>query len=479
MPASKAKVAVLSFGLLLAQAAGFAHTQPKITVIASPTHSTLHFMEALRGAPARSNIFRSFLERKRPNNADDRARLTTYSRLLTHRWNSDVGDRLERLALKCKSIDEFVPQAASVLRLTPPERAGFKLAVTHFDDIFRTLIWNPQLKATTAHKSALIKALEKGRLTDAVDRIAHFLDSKSHAPYKLNVALVPLPIGNWSGKVVYAHPNQDYEVLEFLSNENITQKEGIVLHEFCHLLFDHKSDQVKTLISRFCNGRATDELDEGIAHAVGRWRDQNCGIVSESPHYDPISERFADAIFPMVKRYLDNDLTIDAAFLRQASDKYAATFKNLGSDRSLAFRRITFLAPNESLVRETKASNACADLVCQPWFKQMEFERVRNNAKRGDPKRANPKSTNSVIIARPSDLATLSPLAASHEEVEQLREFCKRGNSFIWCKEKENSWSFFCIGESKDDRDKALGRLIHLKSVSPGLLQFVNTGTGH
>jgi len=170
------------------------------------------------------------------------------------------------------------------------------------------------------------------------------------------IALYPIPLEK---AMTTAIPKGNTLICAFLSENENDYKGliGVIVHEMCHILYSAQSISFQEEIDKWFK-ESTNEYskltynysDEGLATAIGNgwsFKEINGKIDTNDWYFDVYIDGFARSIYDNVAEYLDNEKTIDKAFVDQAIVSFQNKFPNAIYDVETLMNSIVLFSSTE------------------------------------------------------------------------------------------------------------------------------------
>jgi hypothetical protein len=340
-------VAVLIL-VVVAGAAVSADSQPfTVKLQIDKPYCLLNFMETLRTRGYYGPTLYSHFQKSKFSQDETLAKLVEdYTRIKTvYRYQID-GCPKYRFAAKDKSTSDLI-FTLSTRAKSLGELKQITLGIIPMDDHLRLfdvleaaepfydeLVWKPYYQRAHTRLRALQTYAEEVNLGGMLGPIAHFLDSSWDTDIPLIVSfsivpgekirMVPPPLGN----VVRAGL--------LTESEDYAWYVALIAHEFTHRAFAEQPMARHQQIDRWLTDsksphRGTVNLmfDEVLAGAVGHKVREDLSGQAHAFTYNQAAVRAMDeATYPLVISYLEQNKSIDRAFVHHCLDLYDKTFPN-------------------------------------------------------------------------------------------------------------------------------------------------------
>lgn len=235
-----------------------------------------------------------------------------------------LGDQLRIAGLRSDSHEEFLDRAS--LLMTPVDAVRLGEVVRYFSPVFRAWWRREPTQAGKGFVGSVRGLLGKASTRAEIERFRHFYGSSIPDGTTVHFSLLYRPNrvkGPTSGRQL-----GNVGAVEFLPGEKAEQRLDIVLHEFCHYLYDTRPDAAnRTLQQRFAevgdpgSKPAFNLLNEAMASAFGngiiargflpaeRWQ----GYLARplSFYNNPSIDRAAKRVLRLMDEWLPKGRTMD------------------------------------------------------------------------------------------------------------------------------------------------------------------------
>ena len=235
-------------------------------------------------------------------------------------------------AVQSGDIDDFMQR---IIGLLPNEqwlelKSIMEAAAPYFDKMLGVPYGkelDSQAAALQQYSNAASKLFDKLRL---------FYGSSwtQDIPFTVGVYGIPGKKGNTT-----ASPYSNSLVVGVLTEEDDHEmRMGVAIHEMCHVLYAEQPVALQQQLERWFNNDpspssafAYSYLNEGLATACGNgWAYEIlAGHADTTEWYSNVYiDGYAHALYPMVKRYLQNNRQIDSEFVKNAIQLFGSKFPN-------------------------------------------------------------------------------------------------------------------------------------------------------
>jgi hypothetical protein len=247
----------------------------------------------------------------------------------TNRSTSDV---FFTLSTRAANLEELKQMTAGVIPLGDHQRL-FEI-IEAVEPIYDDLVWQPYCEQAQARLKALREYTEEVNLAGRLGPVARFLNSAWSADIPLVVSfaivpgekirIVPPPIGN----VIRAGLLTD--------SDDYSWYVALIAHEFTHRAFAEQPLEIHQQVDRWLTesksphrGMVNLMFDELLAGAVGhKVREELLGHTHEFTYGQATVRTMDEAVYPLVVSYLEQDRSVDKAFVDESLALYARTFPN-------------------------------------------------------------------------------------------------------------------------------------------------------
>lgn len=245
-------------------------------------------------------------------------------------------DLITIAAVQSGSIKEFLDRTIGIL----PNETWLRLAsvIQNADPLYDRLIGSGAEKGLQEQLAALNSY--DSRLDDIFSRLAHFYQSTWTKDIPFTVAIYPVP-GSRGNTTATPHSNS--LVMAVLTEErNPDMCVGVAVHEICHVLYGEQPRALQAQIDKWFaasndpnSAYACNYIDEALATACGNaWAyEQLSGKTDTGEWYnDDYINKYAHAIYPLVKEYMQTAKPLDSIFVVKAialfSERFPSAYKS-------------------------------------------------------------------------------------------------------------------------------------------------------
>jgi hypothetical protein len=405
----------------------FAFSQDFFVYKISKPYCIFNFMETATNGNGTSSYFKKYIEDKTKNNLNFKNLCEEYKKInLSYNYkrfefpderrpNRSTYDLITINAVNSKNLIEFKESTIGILPIVEYQKL-FKI-LSDAEKIYDEIIWNDYEKKIVNQKNNLIKF--KKLNVEIFNRFNKFYNSTWTNEIPFQIALYPIP-----------------------GNKGSTGRNGVILHEMCHVLYDEQSKEFqKQLVSYFAENKseyskfASAYFDEALATALGNgWAYNNInGKIDEKEWYSDIYiEGFARGIYPLVESYLNENKQIDKNFIDKSIEIFGLKFPSANADYSILLNKLYLYYDNED---ESE--------ITIPLRKYFRLSNVNSSSPILHPysiENLNEGSGNQLIIVNENQKNTLDKLKEIYPELSKtnfedkplnLSFFDKKGNAVI------------------------------------------------
>ncbi|HEX4887564.1 MAG TPA: hypothetical protein VFV37_05905 [Luteibaculaceae bacterium] len=338
----------------------------------SKPYALLHFIGSISDPEqASGNLISAFRESK-IDNAVSRQYIARFRALplqVAYNFAGYPSSRFQTRSLK----DILMAQAAGCTSLVDlRQRMGNHMpaqmvselfeVLEYFDPLYSEWIWNERLPHMQHFRDELDLFARSRGLSFFTDRLAWFYGTAWPASQVVKVCLVPLP-GSDGHSMGHAYGSTiDCEVLQ--GETQYAKVCAQVVHELGHLLFreqpspfQHRLEQWFSTVPRKGQVSVYPLMDEALATASANGYLSYIltgKIPSDRWYNDPEIDRLSKALYPHVKRYIQEQVIIDSAFIALAQEAYQREFPLANQVPSHLFSAVHLVVLGE--LQETSAA---------------------------------------------------------------------------------------------------------------------------
>lgn len=257
-------------------------------------------------------------------------------------------DLLIMNAVSSKDLEEFKLKCLGIIPLETNQKL-YKL-LKKAEEKYDNLVWIQNKNKIEKQLSELSK-FEKTN-ADIFNRIRAFYDSSWTTDIPFQVAIYPIPGVNGFST---ATPHINSLCVGVFSDEiDHASRNGVVLHEMCHILYREQKLSKQFDIEEYFNDNNTlyskfaySYLDEALATAIGNgwaYKVINNKIDEGEWYADATINAFAKVLYPMVEQYMQKGKSIDRDFINEAIRLFAHNFPKAIQDYSILLNKTTVYA---------------------------------------------------------------------------------------------------------------------------------------
>lgn len=249
-------------------------------------------------------------------------------------------------------IDDFATRTIGFL---PPNDHTELISILRSTlPFYMKYIWEPTQTQRTKMETALFPYTPQ--IETLFSKVNIFLGSgwSKTTPFKIMLYPIPLKSGGTT-----AIPKGNNLICSYLSERDKEAEDiiGIAIHEMNHILFDAQplslQENIDTWFTTSTNPYAPlayDFFDEGLATAVGNgWAyEQLHGEVDAGEWYNfEYINGFGKKLYPLVKKYMDTQKTIDKAFIDRAIVLFGEAFPKAITDLDILMNNLNMFSQSE------------------------------------------------------------------------------------------------------------------------------------
>jgi hypothetical protein len=236
------------------------------------------------------------------------------------------------LSAHTKTLEEFRQMTVGIIPFDDHQRL-FDI-LEEAEPIYDELIWDPYYAVASRRLKELKEYADKARLGEKLVPVANFLNSSwsPDIPVIVSFAIVP-------GEMIKLVPPPIGNVIRaglLTESDDYWWYAGIIAHEFSHRAFAEQPlnkhqqiDQWFTESKSPHRGMVNLMFNEVLGGAIGhKVHEDLSGESHEFTYARSVIRDFDEAIYPLVSSYLDEDTSIDRAFVNESVAIYEKTFPN-------------------------------------------------------------------------------------------------------------------------------------------------------
>ena len=326
----------------------------------SKPYCVLNFMQTAIGSHGTSPSFKEFIVSGGQTDNEFKMLIEEYSNLNLNdvinregfpegrKQTNSTFDLLIMNAVSSRDLEEFKLKCLGIIPLETNQKL-YKV-LKKAEEKYDNLVWIQNKNKIEKQLSELSK-FEKIN-ADIFNKIRSFYDSSWTVDIPFQVAIYPIPGVNGFST---ATPHVNSLCVGVFTDEiDYVSRNGVVLHEMCHILYREQKiskqfdieeyfNDKKTLYSRF----AYSYLDEALATAIGNgwaYKIINNKLDEGEWYADTTINAFAKVLYPMVEEYMQKGKSIDRSFIDEAIRLFAHNFPKAIQDYSILLNKATVYA---------------------------------------------------------------------------------------------------------------------------------------
>jgi predicted metal-dependent hydrolase len=310
----------------------------------SKPYCVFNFMETVKGSSTTSSTLRDYINDKTKNDVEFKKLCKDYLKIkltdgykisgfpddrLMYRSNYDL---VSMNAVNASNFNDFKQRNVGIITFDDNQKliAILKKAEIVYDKI----IWNDnkikiekQLKALSKYKEINASIYEK---------FNNFYNSSWIKEVPFQVAIYPIP-GKKGNTIATPHINS--LCVSVLTDEtDYSVRNGIVLHEMCHILYENQSAEFQNQLDKYFKNNTSSYsrlaytyINEGLATALGNgwaYKKMNKKIDETDWYNNETINGFAKVLYPLIESYLQQNKSLDADFVDNAIELFSKKFPN-------------------------------------------------------------------------------------------------------------------------------------------------------
>ena len=241
-------------------------------------------------------------------------------------------EQLEMYAARAGELDNF---EWWTLGLIPNSLHQKTIAILRsIEPYYDSLIWNPQLDSFSIQISQLSAYAEEKELSKYLTAIRGFYGSNWSDEMPFVVSLYPIP--GHTGNIISTPRSNMLLCGMLVGNSQFDGLMGIALHEIAHTLYQEQPKAFQWQLFEWFDSAASSYgdfaysyINEALATAIGNgwvYEKLNGSLNQEDWYADHYIDRYAKAIYPIVKQYLEREQTIDEPMVQELVSVFEQTF---------------------------------------------------------------------------------------------------------------------------------------------------------
>ncbi len=329
----------------------------------SKPYCVLNFMQTATGRPGTSSSLKKFIDEKTANDPEFKKLCDEFAPINLHYYidrnefpesrnqNRSMYNLVAMNAVNAENLEDFKIKCIGLLPLSVNQQLFDVL--TKAEKIYDTIIWNNYAQKSKKQLKELSKFGPFN--SDTFATFAKFYQSAFTKDIPFQVAIYPIP-GKRGNTTATPHVNS--LCVGVLTEEiDYASRNGVILHEMCHVLFNEQSAETQNKIDALFNQNSSPYakiaysfIDEALATALGNgWAYKNAtGKTDETSWYNnPTIDGFAKALYPKIESYLAQKKSIDTDFIDFAVTQFAARFPNSIYDYDISLNEMVLYTDSE------------------------------------------------------------------------------------------------------------------------------------
>lgn len=335
----------------------FGYAQNVYNYKISKPYCVLNFLQTASGSQGTSFTYRDYIKQKTQNDlkfktiVDDFAKLSLHFPInnddypVSRKQTTSTYDLIVVNAVNSYSFEELKSKCLGII----PFETNLKLyaILNEAEKIYDKIVWSEN--RIKADKQLLELSRFKNANEQIFNRIKRFYDSAWSSDIPFEIAIYPIPGAN-GFTTATPHVNS-LCVGVFTDEKDHALRNGVVLHEMCHILYKEqrlvKQFEIdgyfktnNTLYSKF----AYSYLDEALATAIGNgwaYKEINNKIDEGEWYADKTINEFAKLIYPMVEEYMLLGKSIDKNFIDKSIKIFANNFNKAIQEYAILLNKTT------------------------------------------------------------------------------------------------------------------------------------------
>lgn len=325
---------------------------------------TLTFIAAASNQPGTAPSYKQYIDTALENDAAFQSLSERFSKIdvqaslhreqfpeKRHPFTSTM-DLLWIASANATSVDDFATRTIGFL---PPNDHTELIAILRSTlPYYKKHVWIPTEDKRTRMEQALLPYAPQ--IESLFNKVDVFLGSGWSKTTPFRIMLYPIPLKSGGTTAI---PKGNNLICSYLSEREKEAEDliGIAIHEMNHILFDAQplalQENIDTWFTTSTNPYAPlayDFFDEGLATAVGNgWAyEQLHGKLDPREWYSfEYINGFGKTLYPLVKRYMDSQKTIDQAFVDQAIVLFGEAFPKAISDLDILMNNLNIFSQTE------------------------------------------------------------------------------------------------------------------------------------
>ncbi len=365
----------------------------------SKPYCVLNFLQSATGSHGTSPSFKQFIISKTSADNEFKSLIEEYSKLNLNdvinregfpegrKQSNSIFDLIVVNAASSNTLEEFRLKCLGLIPLETNQKL-YKLlseAEKKYDD----LVWKENKNKI---EKQFVELSKFKKINETVfNKIRTFYDSSWTSDIPFQVVIYPIP-GFDGFSTATPHVNS-LCVGVFTDEIDYASRNGVVLHEMCHILYKEQKLSKQFDIEEFFRDNSTlysrfaySYLDEALATAIGNgwaYKIVNNKLDEGEWYADATINAYAKLIYPMVEQYMQKGRSIDRDFIDESIRIFARNFPKSIQDYSILLNKATVYADD---VTEIEIVNKLADYfqvyslnLSSPIVHKYSFEFMENS----------------------------------------------------------------------------------------------------
>ncbi|WP_310391486.1 hypothetical protein [Hymenobacter sp.] len=322
----------------------------------------MRFVETLAGGSGGYGGSRRVFEKSRFNTPAARRWLRRYQSLDHEPGYDREGYPTDRIGGQGSTAPSYMAASADAQDLADLQRRTVGLlpnevlvaldsVYRYFTPAFDTLAWQPHAAELGRQRTAYAQFLAQGQLMGQFGRLRTFYGSvwPDAVPYRIQ--LNP-QLDQGKGFTNHATVSGNVVLLDcHPTSRDFVAGSAVVFHEMSHSLSVQQRQRLQQQLQGWYLGSASPArrgaynlMEEALATVAGEWMHaQQTGRPETGEWYrDDYINRYAQALYPLMKGYVERGQTIDSLFVGQAIGLFERTFPRAATDYANLFRQVLY-----------------------------------------------------------------------------------------------------------------------------------------
>lgn len=407
-------------------------------------HCLYNFLEALSGRMSGSKTLREEFEKSKYNNDKYQSLIKEFQDFNLTQYSYILDNHAQSRTSYQNAADLFVVASASSndINYFSQRTIGFVPFVVHkrlieimkeFEPVYNDLVWFNSKADLTFYKNTIENKSENWHLSELFYKTLKFYDSQWPDNIPFIVSFYPIPDARGHST---ATPNGNVETVGVLSKSTDYEGSfGIMFHEMCHSLFSVQSPEKQIEIEKeILNSKskyalyAYKYMDEGLATAIGNgWAySKAAGNLDKTKWYsDKYINNFAQALYPLVSAYIENNKTIDSVFINEFVSVFEKTFPDAIYEYENLFSSIAILTnaqpEQKKLIKMTFRKN----------FRIASFNMASPVLQKDSLEYLSDKLLTKIVIIKNDETESLNKIISEYN-LEDKKTLLAENNNYIY-----------------------------------------------